>query len=226
MNRFIFLLLCLFSFPAFADQPLEDLCDNLSAYVPIDGVEYAPGATEVPVDLNSIQDAGTGSISIPVEIDLGEYFNRPELSTNTPGLLLRPTISDIVVNQDGSVFYNGQEISQDIRAACGGKGRDMTKVEKPKAVVSSPKPSIAPTAVKSRVKVTSGENVVISTNKSNDDDKKVPAAKTEVAITPPKKPAYSYDNSVDVEPLKEQDNTDQSDPIIDNKDSILEGQYP
>ena len=222
MTRFVLLFVIFaFAFPAYAQQSIESLCQDLAVYVPIDGVEYDPGATDIPADLNSVQDVGTGSITIPVEIDLAEYFDRPELQTNSPGLLLRPQISDIVVNQDGSIFYNGQEISQDVLTACG--SGDEGSEEKP-VVVSKPKPSVQPSAVKSRVRVTNGDEVVISGG--TDAVKAEGQLKSEKGIIPLRKPARESDNSIDVEVLNAQDNTDQTDRVIDDQESILEGQYP
>ena len=113
---FVFLMLG-WIYPAQAQQTIESLCQNLGAYVPVEDARYTPDS-EVPADLNAIHNPIFGSISIPVEIDLAEFFDRDDLR-GVPGLLLRPEISNIEVNQDGSVYYNGQEITEDIQRVCG-----------------------------------------------------------------------------------------------------------
>ena len=131
--------------PAYAQQDYAKLCEQLSLYVPIDGVAFEPSVAEIPADINNVQDPVSGSISIPVELDLVELFDRPELEL-FPGLDLEPEIANIEINQDGSVFYNGHEISDDIRRKCVDNGEEVNTAVTPK---------------KSRVKVFSGGQAVI-----------------------------------------------------------------
>ena len=211
------LLMCLWAVPAYAQQGIDSLCQQVAQYVPLEGVEIDPSAAEVPADLAGIQDPVYGSINIPVEIDLAEYFNRPDLNL-VPGFNLKPDVSEIIVNQDGSIFYNGQEISQDIREFCNLPMRPEEKIAPapvmPKPVVQPPKPkSVKPKPKpikKSSVKVFNGPKDVI-----------VPKS----AIVS-EKPKPKEQNSIDVEVLKKQDNTVENVVDNDDDDSIIEGQYP
>lgn len=216
------LLMCLWAVPAYAQQNLESLCQQLAQYVPVEGVEFDPAAAEVPVDLAGVQDPVYGSINIPVEIDLAEYFNRPDLNL-LQGLNLKPDVSEIIVNQDGSIYYNGQEISADIRQFCDlppGPGEEMREEAitpvpvRPKPDVQPPKPKPVkpkPKPIKkSSVKVFNGPKDVI-----------VPKS----AIVS-EKPKPKEQNSIDVEVLKKQDNTVENVVDNDDDDSIIEGQYP
>ncbi|NCT40826.1 MAG: hypothetical protein GW778_04100 [Alphaproteobacteria bacterium] len=220
-------------FPAMAQQGVDSVCERLSQFVPIDGVEFQPGATDVPVNINSIQDPVHGSISIPVDVNLAEYFDRPELRS-VPGLMLEPEIANIEINQDGSVFYNGQEISADIKRICGGDvnidklDAIISKVTAPVVSEPPPKPSFKPVQStmeqkkKSSVKVMSGDETVISTEAVDRVQKDV---KLKPQSVPVKEEAVD-ENGIDVEVLKAQDSTDGVINSDSEDESILEGQYP
>ena len=211
---FSVLLVCLWAVPAYAQQSMKELCRQLSTYIPIDVVEFNPGATEVPVGLNAVQDAEFGSISIPVEIDLVEYFDRPDLQM-VQGLDLKPDVASIQINQDGSVFYNGQEISDDIKSACGAPVPKVENVVKPEPVRSKPTPKPTPKPVpkpkkKSSVRVINGPKDVIVSEPVTVEKKVVP-----------QEPVKEDKNPIDVKALETQNNTDN-----DDDETLIEGQYP
>lgn len=207
-------LACLLGCLAHAQENSEDFCKRMVQHVPIDNTKYQKDS-EVPTDLNAVEDPVLDSISIPVEIDLVEFFDRPDLRA-VPGLNLEPDIANVEVNQDGSVFYNGQEISQDIQRLCGTPVPEDRNVIQPKAastepkpaaVVSTPKPKLKPKLQpkdkKSSVKVFNGPKPIIAD---------VPEIK-------PEKQKSEDQNAIDVEALDAQKNTD-------DDDTIIEGQYP
>ena len=207
------LLVCIWTFPSMAQQSMHSLCQELSTYIPIDGVEFNPRAAEVPVDLNAVQDPVYGSIHVPVEIDLAEYFDRPDLRV-VPGLNLEPDVSDIIVNQDGSVFYNGQEISANIRRTCGASGSAISAKPKPKAKPKAAKPK----PKKSSVRVFNGPKAVITEKREVQPEKPAETAPVTEKKKEPEKPETKAQNVIDVEELETQNNTDDSD--------LIEGQYP
>jgi len=230
---FIVLLLCGWAGFAHAQQDIEGLCERISQFVPIDGVEFNPNAAEVPADINRVQDPVLGSISIPVEIDLVEYFDRADLRF-IPGLDLEPDIANIEVNQDGSVYYNGQEISADIKRTCGTpvpevkdvivskpkpkpKPAPKSKSEKPVEVIAETD-AAKPAPKKSSVSVFNGPKSVIAS---------VPEIKAlDKPVAAFEKPKPVDENAIDVEVLKAQDNEDETIIGDNDDDSILEGQYP
>jgi len=228
------------AFPVDAQQTMESLCDEISQYVPIDGVEYQPGATEVPASLNSVQNSVYGSISIPVEINLPEYFDRPNLRS-VPRVLLEPEISNIEVNQDGSIFYNGSEISQDIQRVCGTSDAfvekdvvsDVPSPVPPKPNLQpSPQPAVQakPAAIsqpkKSSVSVFNGPKSVI-TNNVEPAPEQAQEPPLQLKPNPVEEKAPIVDeNAIDVEDLKAQDNNDDAINGDSDEDRILEGQYP
>ena len=235
------IIMCFFGPSAFAQQNIETLCEQISQYVPIDGVQYQPGAGEVPADINSVQDPLYGSISIPVELDLAQYFDRPDLRS-MPGLMLEPEISNIEINQDGTVYYNGQEISQDIQRVC---SRASVTVESEPIIEAAPtppppKPEVKPEqrvevptvqvnsapAKKSSVSVFNGDEPVILNNVNDEQSVASEPPLNLSAETVEEKAPIVDENAIDVEELKEQDSTD--DAINDDSEDsrILEGQYP
>ena len=214
------LLVCLWVVPAHAQQSMKELCRQLSTYIPIDGVEFNPGATEVPVDLNAIQDAEFGSISIPVEIDLAEYFDRPDLQM-VQGLDLKPDVASIQVNQDGSVFYNGQEISNDIRYACGKpvpKAKNVVK-SKPAQSKSTPKPAPKPKIKEKPVPKPKKKSSARVMNGPKDVIVSEPAVIEKKVVQ--QEPVKEDKNPIDVKALETQNNTDN-----DDDETLIEGQYP
>lgn len=215
---FAVLLVCMWAVPSRAQQTEKSLCQQLSTYVSVEGVEFKPDEGEVPADLNAIRDSEYGSISIPIEINLAEYFNRPDLRA-VQGLDLEPEVTDVVINQDGSIYYNGQEISEDIKEFCDlpeePKEAKRKSKPKPKPVVKyKPKAKPKPKPQKSSVKVFNGPKVIISD---------VPEIKPEIK---PKKSTVKDENAIDVEVLNTQDNTDKVIKNDSDDDSIIEGQYP
>jgi len=216
MKLFLFVLvLCFCSFSAKAQHEHIDFCKQVAEFVPIENSKYTDGDI-VPADLNALENPLDSSISIPVDINLAEYFNRPELGS-IPGLNLEPEIANIEVNQDGSVFYNGQEISQDIQRLCGtsvvqeGEAVQPKPVEikpKPKTVAPAPKPIVKPKAAlkpiekKSSVRVFNGPKTVIA----------------DQPVIEPEKQMAESENAIDVDALDAQKNTED--------DAIIEGQYP
>lgn len=213
----IVLLACLWGSLSYAQQTTESLCAQLAQYVSSNDVDFQVDA-DVPADLNEIETPAFDSVSIPVEIDLAEFFDRPDLR-GISGLSLEPEISNIEVNQDGSIYYNGHEITADIRQACGQPVAPVKEVvkkptpSKPKAI-SKPKPkpvvSKATAEKKSSVRVFNGPKKVIVTEPEVV-QKEVNKTVVQEAVKPDK-------NVIDVEEIEPQNNTDNND--------LIEGQYP
>ena len=236
MRLFLFILpMCMYASLAYAQQTISSLCSELSPYLPIENARYVSDS-DVPADLNAVQEPILGTVSIPIEIDLIDYFDRPDLRM-TPGLNLEPDIAYIEVNQDGSIYYNGQEISADIQRTCGTPVPVVTDIveeplpppipklqpppPKPKvkpAIKKQPKQDVPKTPKKSSVRVFNGPKSIIGEEPKLFDD--VPTKKE------PEKPAQNKDNSIDVEELNAQDNKDETINGDSDDDSILEGQYP
>jgi len=169
---------------------------------------------------------------------LVEYFDRPDLRV-APGLNLEPEVSNIQINQDGSVFYNGQEITRDIKRTCGtpvpaSKDPSEASALAPKPAEAPPKPKVKPkpqvkpqvkpkietqpAPKKSSVSVFNGPKEVISD---------APELIAEESVEKPlEKAPVVDDNSIDVEDLNAQDNKDDTIKGDSDDDSIIEGQYP
>ncbi len=115
-NFTLFLLFCLCSHHAHAQKAVKVFCQKLVKHTHIEGVEHI-GDSDVPADIKPREGPVLGSISIPVEIDLAEYFDRSDLKI-VQGINFESEVTNIEINQDGSVYYNGQEISGDIETLC------------------------------------------------------------------------------------------------------------
>lgn len=247
-------LACIWAAPSSAQQSVNSLCRELSTYMPITGVDFNPGASEVPATLNAVQDPVYGSISIPVEIDLAEHFNLPNLKM-TPGMDLKPDVANIEINRDGSVFYNGQEISANIQRLCGTPvpmEKDVVSRPNPPPVKAKPKPKPRPKpqpkpqpklkpAPKPKAEVKPAPVPVLEPAVKKSSVKVFNGPKTVIADEPkiksePKmiirrevkaaKPKTKAENAIDVEVLNAQDNKDEVINGDGDDDSILEGQYP
>lgn len=96
------------------------LCQSLARHVPAADVAYKPGVdvrgkAVVPADLNAPMVQAPGKIYIPVEIDLIEKFGL----TVDPALKLDTEVALVGVAPDGTVDYNGQDITSGAASACG-----------------------------------------------------------------------------------------------------------
>lgn len=245
-------LMCFFADGAYAQekQTVDTLCRAIGAHVPIEGVEYKGGVDHrgravVPADLNAIERPVPDSISIPVEIDLVELFDRQDL-VFLPGFELEPDISNIEINRDGAIFFNGQNITSNVQRTCGTPVPDAVGEIVPqvapsqKPVKPSKKPVVSPK--KSSVKVFNGPKAVIVSEpeveqviESAPEVKDSPEADvveqgSVAAVKPPvdvrKKAEPIDENAIDVEVLKAQDIKDEAIKGDGIDDSILEGQYP
>ena len=88
--------------------------------VPADGGAYVSG---VDVNGNSVAAADVGggldlssfqTTNIPIEIDLAERFGLALLS----GVELTPDVAALKIHQDGRVFFNDSDITQQVQAYC------------------------------------------------------------------------------------------------------------
>lgn len=112
---------------------LVGLCRRTGvAYIPGKDVEYRPGVDVkgkpvVPADLSGSPQINVLSypIPIPIELDILERFN-----LDVPiGIIAKPEIAGIFLHEDGSVTYNGTQITDKIEEFC----IDNFIIEGPKA---------------------------------------------------------------------------------------------
>ena len=210
----IALAIIILSRGASAQDNIDRLCRDLSQYTPIEGVAFDPSAADVPADILRVQDPLTGAISVPVEIDLAAYFDRPDLKT-IPGLDFAPEVSHILINQDGSVYYNEQEITPILQRFCANPVPENVPPEVPK---------------KSSVSVTSGDAVVIG-------DKPAPKPTSKPLRKQGIEVEVLEDEPLEIEPIKDvvpeaQNPVDDATSQAQNKDietsddTLIEGQYP
>lgn len=115
--RFItLLLLCCFYYtvPVFAQATVQDLCKNVTAHTPDSGVNYNPADAEIPANINAITAPIKPEIYIPIDINLAERYginvpNAEDLDSN---------VAIVKIDQNGNVYYNGQNISASVAEGC------------------------------------------------------------------------------------------------------------
>lgn len=132
--------------PAQADE-IEVLCMNAFNQKPAVGVEYVPdvdvyGNPVVPADLYGRQKLTPDVVLIPLTIDLAQRLgDLPE------GTELKSQIGMLEVYQDGKVFLNGQNLSQQALALCEGRSLEDRPVLEVREDAPAPAPLESPPAV-------------------------------------------------------------------------------
>lgn len=129
MFKYILIIALLFPFSAAAQDVKTGavLCSELmnagkpaKAIVPADGGAYVPG---VDVNGNSVVPADVGggidlssfrSTLIPIEVDLAERFGL----TLPAGVGLKPEVAALNIHQDGRIFFNDSDITQQVQTYC------------------------------------------------------------------------------------------------------------
>lgn len=126
MRALILLSVCFYFFvilSTHAQIERQEFCSILSG-VHAEQAEYVPnvdvhGNALVPVDVGTSLQAAQSPILLPVNIDVAEYMG-PDLSPkleDAENLEVTPAL--IAVYNDGSVEYNGQDISDKSDVYCG-----------------------------------------------------------------------------------------------------------
>lgn len=121
MIRIACITLILFFISGLARAEEQELCDQFNLiHKPAEGVAYQPGVDVrgnpvPPADLNAPPADNFDKISVPITIDLAE-----RLGQNLPvGAKLETNLGTIDVYRDGRVIYNGRDLSEAVKAACG-----------------------------------------------------------------------------------------------------------
>ena len=120
--RFLTLLLCLLSLPAFAIEVTysHQMCRLLAEHTPRDDVAYQPGIdvngkAVVPADLNG----GSAfqlpeTIKIPLSVDLAQEFGLTEFTNDE---LVAP-LGILEVTKDGRVLQDGRDLTSQAHVIC------------------------------------------------------------------------------------------------------------
>lgn len=121
------------------------LCRVAGGYnVPV-GVNYQAGVdvhgrAVAPADLNAPKMHGSDIVRIPVSIDLAQALRLNVRS----GVELKTTVAMVEVRPDGTVTYNGENITGDVTTLC--SNMPKPKPEAPRVVKRAAKPKAAPVA--------------------------------------------------------------------------------
>jgi hypothetical protein len=116
---FFVLLLCPFSAQAQTDGERSFLCHRAVAYQPAVGVAFQPGVDVngkpvAPADANPDVIILPPTVQVPITIDLAQW-----LQLDLPqGTRMESVMGFAEVDKDGKVMWNGQDISQNVTAAC------------------------------------------------------------------------------------------------------------
>ncbi len=96
---------------------MEGFCKNLPDLPRGQGVEFKPNVDNVvPADLNAIKRPVLEPIIIPIEADIAKKYNVNLFSNNH--LEAQSDVASIVINPDGYVTYNGEDITGAAFTAC------------------------------------------------------------------------------------------------------------
>lgn len=125
----------------------QNLCDTVN-HIPSADVEYDSGAAEVPADLNSIQQPVFDTIEIPLTVNLAERFG-----IDLPGSESQPVVATMNINRSGEIFYNGQNITQNIAAAC---EQGSAAEEEPQDIIPPEAPATPSVKPPKRVEIKEG----------------------------------------------------------------------
>ncbi len=91
-------------------------CGILSRHLPDQDVNYSPAREAViPADINLNPMNFSGDIVIPLNIELSEFFKLPVQE----GVELKPEPGFFRISNDGRVFWNGRELTDEAAVYCG-----------------------------------------------------------------------------------------------------------
>ncbi len=108
------------------------LCQKLAQHTPSNDVNFQPGVDAqgnavAPADLNATQPIVKHFIEVPLTIDLARRMN-----LSVAGAEMRANIGVLRLGtQDGSVIFNGQDITQSAKILCDGGTPPATIVTSP-----------------------------------------------------------------------------------------------
>ncbi len=132
MKKLVAIMLLL-SPSAFAQEVVvQDFCGFLPQYQMPAGVEYIPESEAVvAADIHPLGRGVPEVINIPITVKLAERF--PDLGIPTD-LELQPNVGMLSIQQDGHVFYNGQDVTTQVMTTCTGMTTKTGGAEAPVVV--------------------------------------------------------------------------------------------
>ena len=104
------------------DASFEVLCRSLPNYQPAhgnQGADYVPGVDVsgkpvVPADMNGLDGGMPDVVNVPITLYLAERFNL----NLADGISLEPNVGALQIRKDGSVSFNGQDVTQRAYSVC------------------------------------------------------------------------------------------------------------
>lgn len=121
---------------------VESLLCNRTNYNPSSNVAYQPG---IDVNGNPVAPADGGTVvtqssytEVPLNVDLARKLNLNQLSE------AQMTVASLRIYNDGRVLYNGQDITQQKTALCGGQAvpPPSATIAPPQTVTTMPSPEV------------------------------------------------------------------------------------
>lgn len=113
------------------NKGLQILCQETAQHIPWDDVKYKGGIDQkgnfvVAADIGVTFAPMEYPIDIPLQLDLLKKFNM-----NVPlGIIAEPEIAGLKIYQDGTVKYNGQDVTQPVGIFCRDHVIDPALLEK------------------------------------------------------------------------------------------------
>lgn len=148
MKYLLFAAIVILSFPVQARENLPPECRLLKDHKPRGDVAYragvdARGKLVVPADLNAspVGLAAGQTLVVPLSVDLAKRLQ----GTGGAGLDMTGTLGFVEIAPDGSVLYNGQDLTGQVHVLCSGQAPDAAPPadgqEAPFVVESAPVPA-------------------------------------------------------------------------------------
>lgn len=112
--------LTILAVPAQAQDTTNALCKILSSQTGIPSANYQPGVDVhgrpvVPADYNAPMSVSTDVVKIPLTVDLARRLSHPL----TAGARMESDFGNLEIRKDGSVTYNGQDLTSQANIVCG-----------------------------------------------------------------------------------------------------------
>ncbi len=118
-TAFIFLILIIFPYTSYAQGP-ETFCHLLPDHEPDQGAAYKPGVDVhgnpvAPADLNAPPLIVPDVVRIPLNVDLAQGLSQPL----PDGTELNTHMGMLEIYRNGSVVFNGQDLTRQANILCG-----------------------------------------------------------------------------------------------------------